>query len=222
MAEDDGDEYPEYVKNAMQRVRTEDDYWHSVQDRFDDLRQDLFNQRLETREQAVGKKVGTKIEDKGIYWLDPEIGIKTRAWLLIPWNKERDEELLLSRWEFAKSVVPFIERHIKSRDLTVEFLSKWGFFCECATLVQEASVESPPVTIYLRDGLLHSIQARVLQYIFKILEENQVPDERFPPKWYRAVLSRDKTNLSPAFRELSLEAIRSLSHDETEIIPPTI
>jgi len=71
-------------------------------------------------------------------WYDDEIGIKVRAWNLLQFRKTDDKEALKFAFEIGQSMVPDIEKAIKQRLLTPQFILDWGLFCEHAGLIKSA------------------------------------------------------------------------------------
>ena len=57
-----------------------------------------------------------------------------RPWLLIPCRRTSEgapgagQELIITQFETAKSLIPTLEEMFAAREITVDFLSAWGSF----------------------------------------------------------------------------------------------
>lgn len=181
------DEIPENSKELPKM--SESDYWESLEFRFEEMCVVIQNLRLETEDEAIGKKVGLSIQHRELYWddpldlddpepdvkvrpYDPESEVRVRPWLQIPWNPAWDHGALLEKRENAKELVPFIEEQIHKRILTVEFLVKWGELCNFASYLEAAWDADRPNLKSLQGGLMQSIQARKVWYakVFSVLK----------------------------------------------------
>lgn len=70
---------PDYLRNYSS---SNEECWENISDRFNGFRSDLYSLKLETKEQAIGEKIGEKLVDRGVDWTDEMLGTK-------PWESVR-------------------------------------------------------------------------------------------------------------------------------------
>ena len=109
------------------RFSSDEEAWQEMYDRFTELKWVVSNTRLEAFEEARDRTYPE--------WFDEGIGLKVRAWNLIPYRRGVDPDLLELAVEAAKTVIPQLEESFERRELTAEFARLWGGFCQTAGLV---------------------------------------------------------------------------------------
>lgn len=122
MAEDD-DEIPEYLRSLP--APSEDELWKDIADRFFELVNMLRSVRLETKEQAIHQRQGMKSVDRGVYWDDPDAGVRTRSWLQIPYDPDREIGDFQAVWETALVLAEQLKPKIAARELSIETLCRY-------------------------------------------------------------------------------------------------
>src|SRR5262249_3512248 len=109
--------------------------WAAMRKKFGELRDTLETMRLETFEQARDR---TSPE-----WYDDEIGLRVRAWLLIPYNPAVNWERVEDALRYARSLIPALERLFEEQRATMEFASTWGQFCFASGQIELLAVSNP-------------------------------------------------------------------------------
>lgn len=116
------------------------DIWSKLEFDLSEFR-DLFHMRLETKEEAKGRKF-PRGDGKGEWrdtaprWEDEEHGESLRPWLMIPHVDAVDHEAIRDRLEAGKRLLDSVEQRIAARELTPELLHEWGLLNRWAGALQ--------------------------------------------------------------------------------------
>lgn len=116
------------------------DIWSRIEFDLSEFR-DLFHMRLETKDEAKGRKFrlrGGKAEwrDTAPRWEDEELGEPVRPWLMIPHVDAVDHEAIRERLEAGKHLLDSVEQRIATRELTPELFHEWGLLNRWAGAIQ--------------------------------------------------------------------------------------
>ncbi len=106
------------------------DIWSKIEFDLSEFR-DLFQMRLETLEEAKGRKIGLKSgnkvwRDSAPLWEDEEHGKAIRAWLLIPHVDAVDRKDIEERLKAGQRLIASVEQGITEREMSPELLHDWG------------------------------------------------------------------------------------------------
>lgn len=215
--------------------------WRKLRQDFEELRDLIETARIESREEAIDRTYPE--------WFDPELGVTVRSWLLIPHRKSNDAGLVKRQFEFARSLIPELERLFERQELTVGFLRDWGAFCSAASFIE---------AIYLSDGddlgperagqagakavskdtqrrwvahLLHQLlsekmtrtiaEERIATHIRTLVAADNFP-AGFDRKWFEAILDKTKYDLNTRYSEKHLypKIIKRLIRKPIDDCPP--
>lgn len=222
------------------------DIWSAIEYQLSDIRELLF-MRLETEEEAVGKEVSPDKQKPGKkkriwrsttpHWLDDEIGLSVKAWLIIPYVDGLDQEALKEYQEAGRNLLHLVEKDIEDRNLTTELLSRWGALNMYAGALQivhfsdttighkrsalaggEARIDNTEAHqrwfahYFLRNyerGKRKQAEESVERLINAIIADEISVPEGWDVKWFESYLMPEKfEKLRPAFREHALSVRR--------------
>ena len=239
------EEMPDWLKAIP--PQTDDETWAQIERRFYDLLDTLNQAKLETKVQAISPRLGNSSKDLRVYWEDPEVGTKVRSWLQIPYDPDRDEELLFFKWKTALHLATKLKPKIKARELSVSFLAEWGAFSDHAGVIEHEFLRNSPKFQYLRGAEAQSREqhkrwyakvfvalknpgdrradtdSKVIDFILEILRNGFFPSKHHQRDWFRELLSEDEIQMRASFRQnkLSEAKIRDLADTDDNTLPPT-
>ncbi|KNY14725.1 hypothetical protein AKG11_23100 [Shinella sp. SUS2] len=95
----------------------------------------LLDIKFETVDEAVGKEVPGKTGKNQWVPTTPRWGGE-RAWLILPYIDALDQKRLQEQFEIAMELAPLIREHIARRDLSPDFLDRWGRFRAACGLLE--------------------------------------------------------------------------------------
>ncbi|MGT2465046.1 hypothetical protein ACVOMV_06065 [Mesorhizobium atlanticum] len=119
------DTVPTYV-GAM----TDEAFWQRMQMRFDGLAS-LFDMRLETVTEAVGRQEPSDHKSERVWVDDAPRWDGQRAWLLLPHIDALDQARLREQMEIGRDLVQSIHERLAKRELSPSFLYDWGRLRRC-------------------------------------------------------------------------------------------
>jgi hypothetical protein len=164
---------PDYISQLPSP--DDDALWKHIGERFSELSDVVTLTCLETREAALGQEP-LWVSNTPL-WHSPELGpdkagndIKVRPWLLIPYIGAVDQELLEKRFAEAALMVPGVGAGISRRELTPQFMLKWGIFCELAGSVELIFLSHPDNMHAQRISKLRSVEPQRKWVAVQLLE----------------------------------------------------
>lgn len=203
--------------------------WDMLKLQFSDLK-DLLRMRFETKEEAVGEKVGGKWENRAPRWEDPEIGTDVKAWLLVPYVEGIDQERLQENIREAKELVPLLEEYFQAEILSLAFLKLWGAFCSRVGVVQflyfsetyiargrigaagrnafNLDAQRRWMSHYIvkrspKHGELDNIRNALESLVISIVEGKRPPPGGFDIGWFKVMVSLDDTDSKDSYYKLT-------------------
>lgn len=238
-------EMPEWLRAIP--PQTDDEAWAQIEWRFHDLLDTLNQAKLETKEQAIPRRIGDTRKNSEVTWEDPEVEFKVRPWLQIPFDPDRDEEQILLKREVALGLAYKLEPKIKARNLDASFLAEWGAFTEYAAIVEHEFLRNQPKFQYLKGAEAQSREqhkrwyakvfvalkspgdrradtdGKIIDFIQEILRNGIFPSKHHQRDWFQELLSDDEVQMTASFRQnkLSEVKIRELASIDGSDLPPT-
>lgn len=163
----------------------DDKFWTKIEFSLAEIR-DLLRMQIESREDAVGKRIKPRKKHKKAVWddttapwPDEDLGLKVRPWLLIPYVDAIDQDMLNERLETAKRLLTSVEQRIATRELSPELLHEWGLLCGCAGALEIVYHARPDVG-QLRQGFdnLHAHRYWFASYFLRIYRHGEMEESK--------------------------------------------
>ncbi|PHJ50582.1 hypothetical protein VF02_38135 [Nostoc linckia z1] len=119
--------------------RPEEPFWDFAGRKFREISDVVRNGFLETFDDAIGVRgQNGHWHSKSPQWEDVDVGRPVSAWTMLPYVEGLDQDLLFHHLEAAQVLLPRIERSLRARVLTDQFLVEWSQFCQHASVVEFA------------------------------------------------------------------------------------
>lgn len=162
------------------------DIWSKLEFDLSEFR-DLFNMRLETKEEAIGERVSrgnrktgkkAKWRHTAPRWEAEDHGKSVRAWLIISYVDAIDQESLQECLEAGKRLLPSVEQRFAAKDLTPELLNEWGLLNRWAGAIQLAYHAKSDAGRLRGNDSLEGHKRWYAHYFLRIYKHGQIENAR--------------------------------------------
>lgn len=217
----------------------EDDLWTILREQFELARMALLDSAVESEDEALGlidnEETRQKQRLKGLSAVVPYRGTSYEM-------DNRDHFL-----EMGCALLPYVEKALKTRKLTPEFVQQWSKLMFCHGFIASYLLDDSDPLVNKRaghkTGKLRSkdAQRKWIAHIMVPLIENGMKREQaehmvvkhveaalqleelrggFPVEWFMPIVSRGELVATYDFKHFSIKAMRKLMELPTDDIPP--